>query len=60
MDVLKTATEAQAEQTAPEPEIKKQYELPAIIYRAPLEATAGVCTDFPGKAQGTTCTIVNS
>lgn len=31
---------------------KQPYEKPAVIYRAPLEATAGVCAP-PGKESGT-------
>jgi hypothetical protein len=38
---------------------KKPYERPQIIYRAPLEAMAAVCTPTPpGKAIGTAgCTV---
>jgi hypothetical protein len=37
---------------------KKPYERPQIIYRAPLEAMAAVCTPAPGKAIGTAgCTV---
>ncbi|MCI0477226.1 MAG: hypothetical protein L0Y55_13340 [Anaerolineales bacterium] len=50
MDIPKMTTEAQADQTAPKSPTKKSYEAPAIIYRAPLEATAGLCSTFPGKA----------
>jgi hypothetical protein len=38
-----TMTEAQVEPTAPESQTKKSYAPPAIIYRAPLEVTAGTC-----------------
>jgi hypothetical protein len=39
---------------------KQPYEKPAVIYRAPLEATAGDCNITPpGKAEGT-CTNVIS
>ncbi len=32
---------------------KKPYEKPAFVYRAPLEALAGVCTPVPpGKPSG--------
>lgn len=58
MDKPTTTTEGQVEQAAPEPKIEKPYEPPAIIYRAPLEAMAGVCG---GTASGkAVCTCVNS
>jgi hypothetical protein len=39
---------------------KKPYEPPAIIYQAPLEATAGACsTNPPGKA-GIGCSVTSS
>ncbi|MBI5034133.1 MAG: hypothetical protein HZB51_26735 [Chloroflexi bacterium] len=39
---------------------KKTYEQPAIIYRAPLEATAGACsTNPPGKATAG-CSVTSS
>ncbi len=39
---------------------KKTYEPPAIIYEAPLEATASICLDAPGKADLVNCTVLNS
>ena len=33
--------------------LKQPYEKPEVIYRAPLEATAGECTGTPGKTGGT-------
>ena len=61
MDKPKTTTEAQVEPAAPQPQAKKRYEPPAIIYHAPLEATAGACDDYPGKAMGEPlCSTVNS
>ena len=50
MDQPTMTTEARVETIAPESQTKKTYESPAIIYREPLEATAGVCSAFPGKA----------
>ncbi|MBM3131274.1 MAG: hypothetical protein FJ009_21955 [Chloroflexi bacterium] len=50
MDTPKTITAARVEQPTPAAPTKKPYAPPAIIYRAPLEATAGICTDSPGKA----------
>lgn len=39
---------------------KQPYEKPAVIYRAPLEATAGVCAP-PGKADlGSGCNPLQS
>ncbi|MCX7840767.1 MAG: hypothetical protein N2559_15135 [Anaerolineae bacterium] len=38
---------------------KQPYEKPAVIYRAPLEATAGQCTESPGKT-GIGCTVIQS
>ena len=41
-------------------EQKKPYEQPAIIYQAPLEATAGACsTNPPGKATAG-CSVTSS
>lgn len=54
-------TGAMAEQETKVPEQvtqKKVYEKPQIVYRAPLEAMAGVCSSG-GKAVGG-CTIVMS
>jgi hypothetical protein len=42
---------------------KQPYEKPAVIYRAPLEAVAGLCTDTGAKATpppGGSCTILQS
>jgi hypothetical protein len=48
----------------PEAETAKQpYEKPDVIYRAPLEATAGACGTSPGKASGgppDNCTVLGS
>jgi|YNPBryBLVA2012_1023415.scaffolds.fasta_scaffold31427_2 hypothetical protein len=52
-------TTAPVAQTAPSPQAKKRYEPPAIICRAPLEATAGTCSVFPGK-EAFHCSIANS
>ncbi len=52
MNEIKTETQVQIEE-------KKPYEQPAIIYRAPLEATAGSCGTSPGKAT-VGCTVTNS
>ena len=38
---------------------KKVYEKPRVIYQAPLEAMAAVCTGQFGKATGQ-CTVANS
>ena len=44
------SAEARNESAVPAPS-KKAYEPPAVIYRAPLEAMAAVCTPAPpGKA----------
>ena len=52
------------EAAQPEPAAPKQpYEKPAIIFRAPLEATAGVCSEAPGKTAyipPDTCTVLVS
>ncbi|MBI5033069.1 MAG: hypothetical protein HZB51_21315 [Chloroflexi bacterium] len=41
-------------------EEKKEYEPPAVIYRASLEATAGACsTSPPGKATAG-CSVTSS
>ena len=53
MDAIKQEPEAQ-------PTLKKPYEKPAMIYRAPLEATAGVCSISPGKADLGQCAILSS
>jgi len=62
MDKPKTTTGAQGEQAAPEPKVKKRYEPPAILYHAPLEATAGACgISPPAKADsGSGCVMINS
>lgn len=39
---------------------KQPYEKPAIIYRAPLEATAGQCTPQPPGKTGLGCTTLQS
>ncbi|MBM3131276.1 MAG: hypothetical protein FJ009_21965 [Chloroflexi bacterium] len=59
MDTPKTIIETRVEQPAPESQTKKRYESPAIIDRAPLEATAGACSTFPGKAAAE-CSTPNS
>ncbi len=53
-------TEQQALPTQQAP--KKIYEKPAIVYREPLEATAGACDpNVGGKARIATCpTLVRS
>ena len=32
--------------------VKKRYEKPEIVYQAPLEATAGLCSTPTGKVTG--------
>ncbi len=51
------ATQEVAPLAAPQP--KKVYERPQILYRAPLEAMAAVCTPAPpGKGLGDgNCTV---
>lgn len=39
---------------------KQPYEKPAVIYRAPLEATAGQCTPQPPGKTGLGCTTIMS
>jgi hypothetical protein len=41
-------------------EPKRPYEKPAIVYRAPLEAVAGVCSASPGKTEALLCTSIYS
>ncbi len=60
MDNPKMTTTAQTDQPAPELPTKKPYAPPAIVYRAPLEAVAGVCTGLGSKAVPVTCTILTS
>jgi len=60
MDNPKMTTTAQTEQPAPESPTQKPYAPPALVYRAPLEATAGVCTGSGGKAEPGTCTNLAS
>jgi hypothetical protein len=38
---------------------KKKYSKPALLYQAPLEAMAAVCTGQFGKASGI-CAVANS
>lgn len=46
-----TQTTAKEQETKQEQVPSKKYEKPEIIYRAPLEAMAAVCTPTPpGKA----------
>ncbi len=45
MDTQEQERIAQNNQPTP----KKPYVKPEIVYDAPLEATASVCTDYPGK-----------
>ncbi len=45
MDTLEQEQPAQNDQPVP----KKTYVKPEIAYDAPLEATASVCSDPPGK-----------
>jgi hypothetical protein len=59
MDTL-TTTDVREEQPASAAPTKKPYAPPAIIYRAPLEATAGACGDPPAKAVPGTCTTLYS
>ena len=60
MDPLTTTTEVREEQPAPAAPTKKPYTPPAMVYRAPLEATAGVCTELGSKAVPGTCTNLTS
>lgn len=48
--------------SSPDETLRQPYEKPAVIYRAPLEATAGQCTPQPpGKTgPGTGCTTLQS
>lgn len=39
---------------------KQPYEKPQVIYRAPLEATAGDCSASPGKASLGSCNVLQS
>ena len=39
---------------------KKPYEKPNMIYLAPLEATAGVCSVSPGKVDLGQCAILST
>ena len=54
MEAIKNAPQTAATQTAlRSPSGKKPYEPPQMLYRAPLEAMASVCTPAPngvGKA----------
>jgi hypothetical protein len=50
METPKTTDAVRVEPPAPEAPTKKSYDPPAIVFRAPLEATAGACSTFPGKA----------
>ena len=59
MDTL-TTTDVREEQPASAAPTKKPYAPPVIIYRAPLEAVAGVCTPPTGKAEPITCTDLAS
>jgi hypothetical protein len=58
-DDTRLNVEARTAQKTEEKSKKKKYSKPALLYQAPLEAMAAVCTGQFGKASGI-CAVANS
>ncbi|MGE5141574.1 MAG: hypothetical protein ACM3JD_19065 [Rudaea sp.] len=58
-ETTRSTEQAHERQPQAAPPAKKIYEKPAVIYRGPLEAMAGVCGTFPGPGKTTVVCKVN-